>query len=125
MSRLVTFLSFVASLGTLTSCAQPMRWDKPGADQATLLRDQNDCRVAAQEESNRNFYPAPIGPLYGWRWTSAWAQQAESQRFYAETNLTRFCMRNKGWELVPTTASAASGASPPATPISDEGTPAR
>ena len=120
MSRLVTLVSIVASLGTLTACTQPMRWEKPGADEAALVRDQNDCKVAAQEESNRNFYPAPIGPLYGWRWTSAWAQQAESQRFYAETNLTRFCMRNKGWELVPTTASAPSL---PAAPVADEATP--
>lgn len=112
MRRLVTLLSIVAPLGTLAACAPPMHWDKPGADQAALVRDQNDCRVGAQEESNRNFYPAPIGPLYGWRWTSAWAQQAESQRFYAETNLTRFCMRNKGWELVPTTADRAADRAP-------------
>ncbi len=63
-------------------------------------KDLSDCRIAARDESMRNYYPAPA-PLYGAHRWFIWDQYSESQRFYAEGNLTRFCMRNKGYELVP------------------------
>ena len=102
MARRTPVLATIVGLSAmLAGCGPPMHWEKPGADQEAMARDQSDCRVAAQQEANRNFYPAPIGPLYGSRWSGVWWQQSESQRFYAETNLSRFCMRNKGYELVP------------------------
>jgi len=79
-----------------------MRWEKPGADAEARARDLDECRAAASDESNRNYYPASgVQSSSTWRWPTEWPQRAESQRFYAETNLTRFCMRNKGWELAP------------------------
>ena len=113
--RLVVVLTTIAGLAVpLVGCGPPMQWEKPGADQEAMARDQADCRVAAQQEANRNFYPAPIGPLYGSRWSWVWWQQSDSQRFYAESNLARFCMRNKGYELVP--VPQAQTRTPPATP---------
>jgi hypothetical protein len=97
----------VAPLLLLASCDQPMLWEKPGADAEARARDLDECRAAASDESNRNYYPASgVQSGSSWRWPSDWPQRAESQRFYAETNLTRFCMRNKGWELIPASQAA-------------------
>ena len=96
MTRIVTPLLLL-----LAACDQPMRWEKPGADAEARARDLDECRAAASDESNRNYYPASGVAPDSWRWPSNWPQRPESQRFYAETNLTRFCMRNKGWELAP------------------------
>ena len=93
----------------LTACAAfSAHWEKPGADQAMLDRDLSACRIAAREESMRNYYPAPA-PLFGARRWWAWDQYSESSRFYTEGNLTRFCMRNKGYELVPDRPAASRG----------------
>lgn len=87
----------------LTACNQTMTWEKPGGYAEAGDRDLDECRAASSDESNRNYYPASgVQSSTSWRWPTDWPQRAESQRFYAETNLTRFCMRNKGWELVPT-----------------------
>ncbi|HZQ00423.1 MAG TPA: hypothetical protein VFB13_12840 [Reyranella sp.] len=92
------FLLVAVCLDGCSSLA--VHWEKPGVDQAMLEKDMSDCRLAARDEAFRNYYPAP-GPLFGPRHWLAWSNYAESQRFYAESNLTRFCMRNKGYELVP------------------------
>ena len=93
--------ALLLSLFVLAACDQPMQWERPGADAQARARDLDECRAAASDESNRNYYPASGAPADSWRWPTSWPQRAESQRFYAETNLTRFCMRNKGWELAP------------------------
>jgi hypothetical protein len=84
----------------LAACGTPARWEKPGADEDAVKRDMTACRVAARDEAMRNYYPF-AGPLFGFRYGLLWQQQAESNRFVAENNLTNFCMRNKGYELVP------------------------
>ncbi len=93
----------------LAGCATlAVHWEKPGVDPAATQKDLSECRVAARDESMRNYYPAPA-PLYGAHRWFIWDPYAESQRFYAEGNLTRFCMRNKGYELVPDRPAATGG----------------
>lgn len=100
--RLLRPVSWIVMTLMLGACDQPMRWEKHGADAEARARDLDECRAAASDESNRNYYPASgVAGDDNWRWPTNWPQRAESQRFYAETNLTRFCMRNKGWELMP------------------------
>ena len=96
MRRLYPLIVFVGLAGCSSLSAH---WEKPGADQAMAEADLSSCRVAARDEAFRNYYPA-TGPLFGPRHWYAWSDYSESQRFYAEGNLTRFCMRNKGYELV-------------------------
>jgi hypothetical protein len=95
-------LSAALMLG-VAGCGTPARWEKPGASDAMTISDVTDCRRAASQEA---FLFAPYGfPPLLWPgrrgyWLN-WYQMQESQRFYAENRLTAFCMRNKGYELVP------------------------
>ena len=106
----------VAALLSCSCAGLSTHWEKEGADQAVLQRDLNDCRTAARDEAMRTWYPGP-GPLFvGPRHFMAWEQYSDSQRFYAEGNLTRFCMRNKGYELVPDQGSTPAATKARATP---------
>ncbi len=80
-----------------------MRWEKVGADDKATANDLVGCRRAARDETMRDF------PLY-FPWYHPWAypvgrsvfwQRSEFDRFYAEDRLTAFCMRTKGYALVP------------------------
>ena len=93
-------LPLALCLGAAGCASLAVHWEKPGVDPTATQRDLADCRIAARDESMRNYYPAPA-PLFGAHRWGLWDQHSESQRFYAESNLTRFCMRNKGYELVP------------------------
>ena len=94
-------LALAALCSWLAACGQPMRWEKAGVDETVTLKDLSSCRVAARDEAMRNYYPAPFFGPYGLRHSLLWDQRAESNRFQAEINLTNFCMRNKGYALVP------------------------
>ncbi|MFI4999864.1 MAG: hypothetical protein ACHQK9_08290 [Reyranellales bacterium] len=96
----------LALLMGLAGCASPSRWEKPGVDQSVAVRDQNECRQAARQEANRYPYPpTPYfgGPFGGWRRPSyfLWQSDFESDRFFTENRLAAFCMRSRGYELVP------------------------
>ena len=96
-----TFLG--ALLLAVTGCGTPARWEKPGVSDVVTATDITECRRAASQEA---FLYAPYGwglPLWPYRRGSwfYWQQYQDSQRFYAENRLTAFCMRNKGYELVP------------------------
>jgi len=92
-----------ALLLTAAACGTPARWEKPGVSDEMTATDAVDCRRAASQEA---FLYNPYGwgppPLWPYRrnWLY-WQQYQDSQRFYAENRLTAFCMRNKGYELVP------------------------
>ena len=101
MGKVVRFLLMprLLMLGLLllaaAGCAFPdTRWVKPGADDKATADDLVICRHAAQQESFST--PIFVSPVWAGRhWT-----HAEADRFYDESRLTRFCMRNKGYELV-------------------------
>jgi hypothetical protein len=93
----------VALLLAVAGCGTPARWEKPGVTAEATAADAVDCRRAASQEA---FVYSPYGwapPLWPGRrgyWLN-WYQLQQSERFYAENRLTAFCMRNKGYELVP------------------------
>jgi hypothetical protein len=89
----------------LTGCGTPMRWEKPGIVGEAQAADQADCRSAARYEAMRMF-PYGLGMTSYGPYSSAtsralWLQRTDSERFFAENRLAAFCMRNKGYELVP------------------------
>jgi hypothetical protein len=81
----------------LAACAAPMRWEKAGADDKATGSDMASCRNAAREEAFRYYFPVST-PFFGPRY---WFNRADTNRYVAEINLTRFCMQNKGYTLVP------------------------
>ena len=103
----------------VSACGTPMRWDKPGATDQMVQADMSACRIAAQVEANRYFYPWGWS---GWGWGYGrhsglmWAIRADSDRFFTETRLTTFCMRNKGYEQVPVQPQTQAPPPPPASP---------
>jgi hypothetical protein len=92
----------LALLLALGACAAPTHWEKPGVTEEVLAHDLTDCRQAAAQEAMR--YPYGFGPPFGAYGRSSyflWQQRQESDRFYAENRLREFCMRNKGYALMP------------------------
>jgi len=93
----------------LAACAPPARWEKAGATELMTETDMVDCRKAASQEAFRYFAFNWGFPFYGptfWGYAGRpswlmWQARLDSDRFHAENRLTAFCMRNKGYELVP------------------------
>ena len=100
MRRVVPFLLMLA----VSACGTPMRWDKPGATDQMVQTDMSACRQAAQIEADR-YYPYYPWGWGGWGWGRRsglmWQMRADDERFFAESRLTAFCMRTKGYEQVP------------------------
>lgn len=96
----------VAALLTLGACAQTAtRWDKPQATAEAAAADLQDCRVQAQKEAFRSVGPYSAGyPFHGPPFFRGWRYDYEArlrqEQYFAETRLTSFCMRNKGYERV-------------------------
>ena len=93
MRRILPFLL----LATVAACAFPQtRWEKDGADEVLTANDLGYCRAAARNEAF-SAYPYGFGsPFYGFNRWAAW----DDNRFLAESRLTQFCMRAKGYERV-------------------------
>jgi hypothetical protein len=96
MGKVVRFLLMPGLLALAAAgCAFPdTRWVKPGADEQATASDLVTCRHAAEQESYNS--PTFISP----GWAGRYWSRAEANRFYDESRLTRFCMQNKGYELV-------------------------
>lgn len=97
----------IALLLGVAACGPLPHWEKPGVDQATLVQDSTQCRRAAQQEAFR-FYTTPV-PIYAWgygrawRWPGGfWQSSFDGDRDFTENRLAAFCMRSRGYELVPT-----------------------
>lgn len=93
MSRVLPFLLLLA----VAACNLPeTRWEKEGATDEMALNDLNYCRKAARDEAF-SAYPFGFGsPFYGFHRWANW----EDNRALAESRLTQFCMRAKGYQLV-------------------------
>jgi hypothetical protein len=93
MRRILPFLMLAA----LSACTLPeTRWEKEGATEALTASDLDYCRKAARDEAY-DAYPYGFGsPFYGFHRWAMW----DDNRYYTESRLTQFCMRNKGYQLV-------------------------
>src|SRR5687767_10290155 len=83
-------------------CAQ-MQWTKPGADAATIARDQDQCRAQALR---RGAPPvagvgSPDARTDGGRPGVMAPAQGSNERFVAEHEEMRRCMLQRGYELKP------------------------
>jgi hypothetical protein len=87
----------------LAACAAtPMRWEKPGATDAA--KDEAACRAAAQQEAARQLPYGDGPPLYGLSSNVSmlqWTMAIDNERSYLAEDLTKACMYDKGFQLVP------------------------
>jgi hypothetical protein len=99
----VTNVTCTLLLLGLAACAPtPMSWQRPGATDAA--EDEAECRAHARREAIRRL-PYGNGPpyygLYKQMSMLQWTQAIDTERYYLAEDLTKACMRAKGFELVP------------------------
>lgn len=87
-----------------------MQWVKQDAAAEQIGRDQLECRQNAwREASSRAWFYHPIGPIvtrdslgrHSVIWPSGAFVDPYAHQFLEESRLADFCMRSKGYELVP------------------------
>jgi len=79
-----------------------MHWQRPGVADAT--RDEATCRAAAREDASRQLPYGNGPPVFGsYRKVSMiqWTQAIDNERSFLAEDLTRICMHEKGFSLVP------------------------
>jgi hypothetical protein len=89
----------------IAGCAE-VRWHKAGTDAAALEKDLDQCRQTAQMEARHETLPRTVAPSMiatdpQGRPIAIQPIASDSERFLLEQDLTRHCMRGKGYELVP------------------------
>jgi len=100
----------IACAALAAAACTPMQWVKPEATPEQLDQDAAQCQQEAWREARfRTWLYRPVGP--------AMLQDAQGRRFFVwpaspfgdpfsdqlmeEARLASFCMRSKGYELVP------------------------
>ena len=99
-------LAFLAVL--LCGCA-PMRWEKADATVEQLQRDSIQCQQEAWRQAHAGAFYSPSSPIVAQdsmgRATVTWPGGSFAGGFgdplLEESRLAQFCMRAKGYELVP------------------------
>jgi hypothetical protein len=95
---------YVLAAGLLlaaAACSAPaMRWQKPGV--ADAGRDEAECRDAAQQEAVRRLPYGNGPPIFFYPKISMlqWTQAIDNERSYLAEELSRVCMRDRGFALV-------------------------
>jgi hypothetical protein len=90
----------------LVACAE-LRWHKPGGDAETLKQDLEECRWTARNRAAVEAWPfglitpRVIGVDRQGRAIMLHPPPQHTERFLLEGDLTRSCMREKGYSLVP------------------------
>jgi hypothetical protein len=90
----------------IAACA-PLEWRKDGADATALERDVGECQsqaiARAQHEAPLFGFPRPpvIGMDTRGRVVTGHAGRYDTDRAILEHDLTRACMRERGYELAP------------------------
>ena len=88
-------------------CAE-MTWHKEGTEAAALAEDLDGCRQQARLRAYQEAWP--FGLINNWRVVGmgaagqpvvAYQNHFETDRFLLEHDLANFCMRGKGYDLVP------------------------
>ncbi|OSO93757.1 hypothetical protein B7O87_05425 [Cylindrospermopsis raciborskii CENA303] len=99
----------LAALLALSACGPPMRWEHPALSDAQAQAEMGDCRQQAWSEAqSRAFYnrfaygPSYVrgrdGRLY---MADPWMRPGFNNTWFEEQRLRDFCLRNKGFRLVP------------------------
>ena len=88
---------------TVTACATaPMRWESPGAGDAS--RDEAACQLRADNEAARRLPYGNGPPIVGFHsnWSMiTWKQAIDDERYYVARDLMHACMLGKGYRRVP------------------------
>jgi len=88
----------------------PMRWEHLSLSGAAAQEESGTCRQAAWSEAQRQSLYGGFGAFPS-RWVRGrdgrmyladpWTSQRQANAFFLEAQLYDFCMRNKGFRLVP------------------------
>ena len=94
----------------LAAC-QTSHWERAETGAEVITADMNDCQIQARREAYFQswraspffFAPSPYrrGGVAEAQWRWQYEQRIENDRYFREQQLARFCMRNKGYQLVP------------------------
>jgi hypothetical protein len=104
MSRLP--LPVLAATLLLAGC-QALTWDKPGMAPELIQQDQQECGRLASQQAFRDYafrsnpFPSPFFDRRADARWFAYSRQLELDRMGHEAQLQDFCMRARGYELVP------------------------
>jgi len=99
MHRLGSVLT-AALLFAVGACeATPTRWQRAGTTDAA--KDEAECRANARQEAVRQLPYGNGPPIFFYPKVSMlqWTQAIDNERSYIEDNLTKACMRQRGFEL--------------------------
>jgi hypothetical protein len=104
--RICPHLSAAAAVALWMAGCADLAWHKPGTTQATLDQELGQCRQDARLQANRELLPTLTAPLMTGadpqgRPIVVQSQQHDAERLLLEQDLTRRCMRGKGYELKP------------------------
>jgi hypothetical protein len=101
----VVLLALIAAAG-----CTPMRWEHLSLSGADALKESGECRQAAWSEAQRQSFYGGFGAFPS-RWVRGrdgrmyladpWTSHRHANAFFLESQLYDFCMRNKGFRLVP------------------------
>jgi hypothetical protein len=98
------------ALALVLAACTPLQWVKADANPEHFDKDMHDCQQEAwREASIHSWNYFPIGPTMfrdslGRRffaWPTGPFSDPFGDRFMEESRLAHFCMRSKGWQLVP------------------------
>lgn len=104
------FRALLPLLLLLFAGCTPLHWVRSDATPEQLEQDLARCQQQAWREASwRSWYYRPLAPamvqdLHGRRyllWPYSPLSDPLGDRFFEETRLAHFCMRAKGYELVP------------------------
>jgi len=97
----------IAALALALGACTPMQWSKQELSAEQLEQDQRTCEEQAYREASSRYWgigPAVFQDSFGRRFNvypaGPFADQFGNQ-LMEESRLASFCMRNKGYELVP------------------------
>ena len=108
-AQMPRLIALALLLLTAAGCT-PLYWVRPDASPEQVERDLEQCQREAWREASwrawsyRPFGPAIVQDLHGRRflvWPSSPFIDPFGDRFFEESRLLHFCMRAKGYELVP------------------------
>ena len=100
-------IAMAAAAVVLAAGCAHFEWQKPGASPEALERDlagcHDDARLRARHEAPLfgRAPPAPVGMDTRGRVVTGYAGRYDTDRALLEHDLTRECMRKKGYELAP------------------------
>jgi len=92
----------IALLSVVSACGGQVRWEKAGADEASLASELNACRAAAHSAIQRMYGPprVPTSSPGVFGGPSA-TEPTLADRQMREQEAVNRCMRDKGYTLVP------------------------